>query len=73
MTKIFRVENLDCANCAAKMEKKIAAIDGVEACSLNFMTGRMSINASESSMDEIVKLAEKAVKKIEPDAKLTAR
>ena len=43
MKKIFKLENLDCANCAAKMERAIAKIEGVSAVSVNFMGQRLAI------------------------------
>ena len=45
MKKTFRLEGLDCANCAAKIERGIAALDGVSNASVNFMTGKLTIEA----------------------------
>jgi copper chaperone CopZ len=73
MTKVFKIENLDCANCAAKMEKGIKNLDGVKSCSLSFITGRLTIEADETKFDEIINAAAKLIKKIESDAKLIAK
>ena len=70
MTKVFRLKDLDCANCAAKMEnciKKIAAIDHV---SVNFLTQKMMIEADESKFDSVMQEVVKVCKKIEPDCKI---
>ena len=67
MKKKFKLQDLDCANCAAKMEDAIKKIDGVNDASVSFMTQKMSIDADderfEAIMDEVVKVC----KKVEPD------
>lgn len=45
MKKTFKLQDLDCANCAAKMERGIAKIDGVKQVNVNFLTQRMTIEA----------------------------
>jgi copper chaperone CopZ len=65
MKKTFKLEGLDCANCAAKMEKQIGALDGVTSASVNHMTAKLVIEGSDDKIDSIVKAAEKIVKKIE--------
>ncbi|WP_026198895.1 cation transporter [Desulfitobacterium hafniense] len=66
MKKSFRLEGLDCANCAAKIEKEIKALDGVTDVTVNAMTTKMVLVADDGKMDEIIKTAEKIVKKHEP-------
>lgn len=70
MKKIFKLEDLDCANCAAKMENAIKKIDGVEDASVSFMSQKMTIVADEERFDDIMKKAVKACKKIEPDCRI---
>ena len=67
MKKVYRLEDLDCANCAAKMERAVAKIDGVNEVSISFMGQRMSIDADEGRFEEIMDKVVKACKKIEPD------
>lgn len=67
MKKKFKLQNLDCANCAAKMEDAIGRVDGVERVSISFMTQRMTIEAEESRFDEIMKQVEAVCNKVEPD------
>ena len=55
MKKTYSLENLDCANCAAKMEEKIKKIDGVLSASVSFMTQKMTIEADEAEFDNIMK------------------
>ena len=67
MKKIFILENLDCANCAAKMENAISKLDDVENGSISFMTTKMVLKADEDKMDAVIAESEKIIKKIEPD------
>ena len=66
MKKVFKLQDLDCANCAAKMERGISEIDGVNEASVNFMSQKMIIDAEESSFDKIMKQVKKIIKKVEP-------
>ena len=70
MKKIFKLEDLDCANCAAKMERAVSKLDGVDAVNVSFMTQRMFIDADETRFDEIMDNVVKACRKIEPDCKI---
>ncbi len=70
MKKIFKLEDLDCANCAAKMENAISKIEGVESANVSFMTQKMTIYADDEKFDKIMKQAVKICKKIEPDCKI---
>lgn len=70
MKKVYKLEDLDCANCAAKMERAIARIDGVDAVSISFMAQRMSIEADESRLDEIMREVVKVCRKVEPDCRI---
>ncbi|CCY06545.1 putative uncharacterized protein [Eggerthella sp. CAG:1427] len=67
MRKVFKLDNLDCANCAAKMEDAIKKINGVQDASMRFMTQKLVIEAEESDMEEILDKAVAVCKKIEPD------
>lgn len=70
MKKVFRLNDLDCANCAAKMERAIAKIEGVEKVSVSFLTQRLSIEADEGLFDGIMERVEKACKKVEPSCSI---
>ena len=64
------MNNLDCANCAAKMERAISRIDGVESASVGFMTRRLIIEAEESDLDAILDKAQSLISKYEKDCKI---
>ena len=70
MKKKFKMSNLDCANCAAKMEALIKKIPGVVDASVSFMTQRLTLEAADDAFDEIVKQAADACSKIDADCKL---
>ena len=70
MKKKFGLENLDCANCAAKMEDAIKKIDGVTDASVSFMTQKMMIEADDAVFDKAVDEAVKVIAKVEPDCKV---
>jgi len=70
MKNTFRLEGLACANCAAKMEKAINALDGVSSATVNFMTTKMVIEGEEEKMPAIIASAEKIIMKIEQDVVL---
>ncbi len=67
MKKSFKLENLDCANCAAKMQERIAKIDGVNSVTISFMTSRITLDAEDSRFDTILDEAAEACARIEPD------
>lgn len=67
MRKVFKVEDLDCANCAAKMEDAINKIDGVEKATMSFMTQKLTIVADDGRFDEIMDEVERVCSKVEPD------
>ena len=67
MKRAFKLENLDCANCAAKMEAQIQKLEGVASASINFMSQRLILEAADDQFDEILQQAKKVIKKIEPD------
>lgn len=70
MKKKFKLQDLDCANCAAKMEEAIKKIDGVSDAVVSFMTQKMTIDAEESRFDEIMQEVVKVCQRVEPDCKI---
>ena len=70
MKKTFKMEDLDCANCARKMEDAIRKLDGVEEIHVNFLTQKMVLAAEDANFDEILKEAIRLIRKIEPDTRV---
>ena len=73
MKKIFKMIDLDCANCAAKMERAISALDGVQKATVSFMAQKLTLEADDARFDEIVKEAVKCVKKVDPECELVVK
>lgn len=74
MKKTWKLRDLDCANCAAKMERAINALEGVEKAAVSFMTQKLTIEAAEGAdMDAILKEAIKCIKKVEPDCEVLVK
>ena len=67
MKKTFKLTDLDCANCAAKMENGIKKLDGVHDAAVSFLTQKMTVDADDARFDDIMKQVVKLCKKIEPD------
>ncbi len=73
MKKTFKLRDLDCANCAAKMEDAIQKLDGVHSATISFMTQKLTLDADDARYDDILKQAVKACKKVEPDCTIVLR
>ena len=65
-TKRFKLKDLDCANCAAKMEAAISKLEGVEACTISFMTQRMTLTAMDDKFDALLAQAQDCIHKVDP-------
>lgn len=65
MKKTFKMVELDCANCAAKMENAISKLEGVNSCTISFMTQKMTLDADDARFDEIVQQARKCIKRVD--------
>ena len=70
MKKKFKLQDLDCANCAAKMEEAIKKIDGVSDASVSFMTQKMTIEADDERFNAIMDEVARVCAKVEPDCKI---
>lgn len=67
----FILEGLDCANCAAKIENKIANIEGIKLANVNFPTKTLTIEIEEKAdVNNLISLATKTVTEIEDHVKV---
>lgn len=73
MKKHFKLRDLDCANCAAKMEEAIKKLDGVNSATVSFMTQKLTLDADDARFDEILQEAVKICKKVEPDCTIVLK
>lgn len=70
MKYTYRLENLECAHCAAKMEEGIRKLPGVESANVNFLTQKLIINADSSVIDELMVSVKAIIAKVEPDCEV---
>lgn len=70
MKKSYKLENLGCANCAAKIEKEITRLAGVHSARVNFMTSKLILDADEAQFTAILEEAQKISNKYEPDLRI---
>ena len=70
MKKKFKMENLDCANCAAKMEEQIRKIPGVQEVNMNFMTQKLTLEADDERFDEILAEAQKCCDRVDKGCRI---
>ena len=70
MKKRYTIEDLCCANCAAKMEAGIRKIEGVNSATINFLTQKLTLDAEADRLGSILDQAEAVIRKIEPDCVL---
>ena len=70
MKKRFKLVDLDCANCAAKMEDAIKKVDGVKDATVSFVMQKMTVEADDARFDYIMKEIVKVCKRVEPDCEI---
>jgi len=70
MKKVYRMKELDCANCAAKMERAIQKLDGVQDASVSFMAQKLTLECDEARLPEILEQVKVCIARVEPDCKL---
>ena len=74
MKKTWKLRDLDCANCAANMERAIGALEGVEKATVSFMTQKMTLEIADGAdVEAILKQAVKCIKKVEPDCEVVVK
>ena len=70
MKKVFRLEGLDCAHCAAKIEERVSKLEGVKSVVINFMTTKMTLESIDENIGVVVEKVKKLINEIEPDVNM---
>ena len=70
MKKVFKLEGLDCAHCAAKIEEKVSKLEGVKSVVINFMTTKMTLESVDENIGDIVEKVKKLITEVEPDVNM---
>ena len=72
MKKKFKLNEIDCAHCALKLEESIKEISGVKDAKVNYMMQKLTVEADEADMDGVVEKVLAACRRLEPDMEVTA-
>ena len=70
MKEVFKLEGLDCAHCAAKIEERVSKLEGVKSVVINFMTTKMTLESIDENIGEVVEKVKKLINEIEPDVNM---
>ena len=70
MKKVFKLEGLDCAHCAAKIEEKVSKLEGVRSVVINFMTTKMTLESVDENIADVVEKVKKLINEVEPDVNM---
>ena len=70
MKKVFRLEGLDCAHCAAKIEERVSKLEGVKSVVINFMTTKMTLESVDENIVDVVEKVKKLINEVEPDVNM---
>lgn len=70
MRKSYKLDEIDCANCARKLQDKIAALDGVQDASVNFMAQKLTLQAEDAEFDAVLERVVALISDIEPDCEV---
>ena len=70
MKKVFKLEGLNCAHCAAKIEEKVGKLEGVKSVVINFMTTKMTLESVDENIGDIVEKVKKLINEVEPDVNM---
>ena len=70
MKKVYKITDIDCANCAAKLERALAKVEGVQNVSISFLSQRLALVAEDGRFDEVFDNVVKVCRRVEPDCKI---
>ena len=70
MKKVFKLEGLNCAHCAAKIEEKVSKLEGVKSVVINFMTTKMTLESVDENISDVVEEVKKLINEVEPDVNM---
>lgn len=70
MKKKYRIENLDCGHCAAKLEEALQKINGVTSAKVNFITSKVTLEIEDDKAESVLEQVMKVTKKTLPDVTL---
>ena len=70
MRKSFKLDEIDCANCARELQDELAKIEGVKSVSVNFMTQKLTLEAADAEFDDVLQRVIDYTEEAEPDCEI---
>ncbi|WP_294438193.1 cation transporter [uncultured Slackia sp.] len=70
MRKSFKLDEIDCANCAQKLEDAIKKLDGVNDARVNFLTQKLTLTADDADFEGVLNRVIDLTAQIEPDCEI---
>ena len=70
MRKSYKLDEIDCANCARELEEKLAKLDGVNDVKVNFMTQKLTLEAADDEFDDVLDRVVALTADVEPDCEI---
>ena len=70
MRKVYKLDEIDCANCARKLQDALAKVEGVDDVSVNFMTQKLTLAAADDAFDDVLGRVVALVADLEPDCEV---
>lgn len=70
MKKVYKLDEIDCANCARELQDELAKLDGVQSVSVNFMTQKLTLEAADDQFDEVLQRVVDFTAEAEPDCEI---
>ena len=70
MRKSFKLDEIDCANCARELEEKLAKLDGVEEVKVNFLTQKLTLQAADAEFNDVLDRVVALTEDVEPDCEI---
>ncbi len=70
MRKVFKLDEIDCANCAQKLQDGLAKLEGVKSVSVNFMTQKLTLEAEDSEFEDVLERVVEYTEEVEPDCEI---
>lgn len=70
MRKSFKLDEIDCANCARELQDKICELPGVQSASINFMLQKLMLEAEDDQFDDVLDSVVALIAKVEPDCEV---
>ena len=70
MRKSFKLDEIDCANCARELQEGLAKLDGVKDVQVNFMTQKLTLEADDDQFDAVLDRVVDYTADAEPDCEI---